>query len=95
MEYPPHICLDFDGTVVEQRDGYYNAIIQKFTERGLAYPSREVFDKALWIDDFSPMYEYCNDQGLWFEITDLYCARIDDLVVFDGARKFLKRMSKV
>lgn len=78
-----HICFDFDGTLVEQGRGYYQAITDIFTKHSIEIPPRDLWVQAQWNDDFSLMHSYCDDKTIWFEITDLYCERYELNRVFD------------
>ena len=89
MNFPEHICLDFDGTIVDQISAYYIEIEKSFAKRGLTPPPFELWKKAQWEDEFSIMHEYGNDQEMWFEITDNYCVSAENLMVFPEALAFL------
>lgn len=84
-----HVCLDFDGTIVDQVDAYYLEIEKSFRKRNLEVPPRELWQQAQWLDDFSVMHEYGDDQEMWFEITDAYCRTADNLMVFPEAIAFM------
>lgn len=70
------------------------AIEEVFAKYSLTPPTRKSLDDSQWIDDFSPMYEYSNNKDMWFEITDLYCSRLDGIFVFKEALIALEKAAE-